>query len=1535
MKTNMINTNSVIKSICAVVMLLGMSVSAWGTAASLPIDYTFSGGNNSLPTGVTLDGTGSDYGDTHSPYIIKFDGDGDYLQVETDSPARSISFGVKMVGGSSTSYFQLQGSVDGSSYADIEKFTISGSQYDIVINSTSVSINTSYRFFKFVFDKGSNVGFGTLTITKGNSSAYKVTFNAEGGTCATSSLTEENANDGVELPAASPSATMASMGWGFYGWAESAVSSPTTTAPTIVGKAGDTYYPSSATTLHAVFAKGEFTKITSESQITSGGKYLIAGWYNSQIHMMTSTYIHTDDYYMKEKVVSEYTSGKIRAIDIDGTWRYTITGSSNAYFIQDVVHNSNNYIDTYYTNWYNCSYTSTHSYKIVFDGGTCYIKNNQGTYPYLVLFAKGDFGTVSSVWADMLLYKETTECMFASNPKTVKVVASPAAGGIVDFYLTSTTEEVFSDEYNDIAEAAANDGYEFLRWETSNATNAKFSDGSAYTLTTSTDDNPEFKATGDATLTAYFYKQSAVGYTLTGLTKTSGPDLITASVDAADIVWVFSVSDHYRTTPLTCSVTMGGSPLTSGTDYTWNESTKTLTIPAATDITGDLVITISAEHTEYTKYAFSCAELTLTPVLATAGTPIFITSAASKTVRSQDKIQITGSGLTPSTTLTFALSDPSLATKFAIKKADGTALATDASGAIEEDAYIFYTPGSGDTDDGLDKLEWITASVSGAKPITKKLDQDIIGRHLPADFVIAAKKDGKWYALPSNMESTSTPAPSEIAVDDIDKPSIAYTAASNIYGLAGPTASNISGGNGQYIRLTMSIEDGNDPAGPAPLFGMATSNIGKSGNSKATSDLSAGNWWSLTQTNTSISNPQDAKYIVKCANNSNALKLYKTSNVWGQYAYGADVAISELRLIPASSVVFTEAEIVAWGQHNAIVEVDRANAGGTGVAAAKVKAKLNGEESSLITLTETGTSKGSATKYDYTVAFGYVIDFAANEGQMLTLEWYNSSDVMIAVSNIIVPTIVASDITINKTNYSLKSAWNTEVHVLPNVTVTVDASAYDNSDVTIKELNIYPGATVKVTTGTLKATTLVMRNGWDRLNGEKRYDVARLQIKETANLTHTNAYLDWYIDNDQYYPLAVPFPVTVSGIHYLNTNRAMTIGGYDGTIRLRYYDGANRAEGKMGNWKYYGADGSLAVPETLVPSMGYAMAAKRPGGKAFSIVRMPMTFDNAWTTGGEHGSATVDATPLCKDTVRVYAYGNAKTAENNKGWNLIGNPYMAVFHGDDNEAGIYGKLLAVTNKDDEKAEKVRYVTLPNSSFTDYEQVNFKDTLLQPSSSFLIQAKDTCRLEFSSSKIDIPSAPARYTATPTAASEQEAYIRLTGAGEKDQMGLIIGEDYTAAYETNADLAKMHGELNTLKTYMVYDSVDMAYLAINEELAKEWIPVVVRIPENGEYTYSLRTTSVVNELEGIYLIDYQTNTVTNLIENNYSFTSEAGIIEGRFSINVIAGQRETPTGIDAINAGGDINSDKPFKFIYHDKVYIWINGVIYDTTGKRVK
>ena len=148
-------------------LTLSVTTNAWGAAATLPVDYSFANGKNSLPTGVSQYGLGSDYDSkTHSPYLLKFDGTDDYLQIQVDAAVDKIIFAVKMIGGNSTSYFQLKGSSDGNTYTDIQKFEIKGNQNNIKNCTTTVVINSSYRYFKFVFDKGSNVGFGKLKITK-------------------------------------------------------------------------------------------------------------------------------------------------------------------------------------------------------------------------------------------------------------------------------------------------------------------------------------------------------------------------------------------------------------------------------------------------------------------------------------------------------------------------------------------------------------------------------------------------------------------------------------------------------------------------------------------------------------------------------------------------------------------------------------------------------------------------------------------------------------------------------------------------------------------------------------------------------------------------------------------------------------------------------------------------------------------------------------------------------------------------------------------------------------------------------------------------------------------------------------------------------------------------------------------------------------------------------------------------------------------------------------------------------------------------
>jgi len=981
-------------------------------------------------------------------------------------------------------------------------------------------------------------------------------------------------------------------------------------------------------------------------------------------------------------------------------------------------------------------------------------------------------------------------------------------------------------------------------------------------------------------------------------------------------------------------------PLVTGATYNVQVTAK--------NVCGETMVAVqSFKCKAYTNYQFTCADLSLTDEDGTHA-PIWITSTAGKMVRSQKALHIEGTGLKPNGAFTFtiggvAANNCASGDVFAIRQADGSAVAADASGNIDMDVYVFYQPNV--ATDGLDLNAVGTAivatSAEGTVPPAVReykamsatlANVAINGRHLPTTgYVIAGKKNNKWYALPSNMASTTNPKPSEIAVDDINNPSIAYTATSNIYSMEGPTAANISGGNGQYIRLTMSIDDGTLDPHAAPLFGSATGTrtIGKSGNSQASSDLSAGWWWSLTQTNTSITNPQDAKYTIKCANNTSTLSLRDNAGNpdWGLFASG----VEELRLIPASDIIFAEADVVEWGQHAAIIEVDATAA--TGIDATSVIAHLGAASSSAIELVQTRASdaKNATSKYNYTVNFGDGIDFAdaASNGAMLTLEWKNGATTK-AVSNIVVPKIIATSATMSSL-MSGDAAWGTaDVHVLPGVTLTANAGDFPGKDVVVNSMEIYPGATVKVTkgaqdVGTLKVRTLVLRNGWTRV-GTKNYDVARLYVSTDANLAKSAVdnvwYTDWYIDYDQYYPIAVPFPVATSGISYKNSNSSASAG-----VIIRYYDGARRAEHEQqdqaDNWVAYTWGVGGTIPENLAPSTGYAMTAKRPSGKAFSIVRMPMTFTNPWTALGEHGYIG----ETHKDQVTVTGYGKDTAPWYAMGWNFVANPYMCTFNGDDD--GISGKISK------QGGGTIKYATIPDVDFKNYSQVPIAEANLKPASAFFIQADDADpqTITFSDGKIVPPSAPERYMTTDVTIPEQEAYIRLSNGAEKDLMGLIIGEDYTEAYEANADLAKILGAGNSVKTYMRYGEMDMAYVAINKVLARQWIPVTVNLPADGEYTFSLTNSSTVDALEGVYLIDYTTNEITNLIENDYTFVAEAGTSTDRFAINAIVGQRETPTAIDVV--GVDKNGDEPIKFLYHDKVFIWHRGVIYDATGKKVR
>ena len=158
----------------AVAVKDGMANSEVATAAYTVRDYVilpfnWAGGGKSTLTnlsGVTANGLGTDYGNTHDPYNVKFDDSNDYILIKTNARPGRVTVGVKMIGGATTSTITVQGSADGSSFNNVEALTISGSTTTTLTLNTTKAFAATDRYVKLLFTKGSNVGVGPISIAE-------------------------------------------------------------------------------------------------------------------------------------------------------------------------------------------------------------------------------------------------------------------------------------------------------------------------------------------------------------------------------------------------------------------------------------------------------------------------------------------------------------------------------------------------------------------------------------------------------------------------------------------------------------------------------------------------------------------------------------------------------------------------------------------------------------------------------------------------------------------------------------------------------------------------------------------------------------------------------------------------------------------------------------------------------------------------------------------------------------------------------------------------------------------------------------------------------------------------------------------------------------------------------------------------------------------------------------------------------------------------------------------------------------------------
>ena len=160
--------------------------------------------------------------------------------------------------------------------------------------------------------------------------------------------------------------------------------------------------------------------------------------------------------------------------------------------------------------------------------------------------------------------------------------------------------------------------------------------------------------------------------------------------------------------------------------------------------------------------------------------------------------------------------------------------------------------------------------------------------------------------------------------------------------------------------------------------------------------------------------------------------------------------------------------------------------------------------------------------------------------------------------------------------------------------------------------------------------------------------------------------------------------------------------------------------------------------------------------------------------------------------------------------------------------------------------------------------------------------------------------------------------------------LQAEEATEMFDMNLDLTKMVNSGNNIYSLIPGTESNIEVAANAMPIKETIIPLGVKITAAGEYTFAMPdgTDGIVVEL-----IDYQANTTTNLLFNDYTVSLPKGTFENRFALSVKPDK--TATSVENIfdNAKGDETSVR--KFIIDGVLYMQKDGVLYDAQGHIVR
>jgi len=520
-----------------------------------------------------------------------------------------------------------------------------------------------------------------------------------------------------------------------------------------------------------------------------------------------------------------------------------------------------------------------------------------------------------------------------------------------------------------------------------------------------------------------------------------------------------------------------------------------------------------------------------------------------------------------------------------------------------------------------------------------------------------------------------------------------------------------------------------------------------------------------------------------------------------------------------------------------------------------------------------------------------------------------------------------------------------DVYVIEGQTFTIDA------DKTLHSLTVPDGATLNVADGvTLTVNLLILHS-----EGDQSAPVVNLNNSGSIVLEHGELYHDRRMDESRYFWFTLPFDAKLKEISYSNVAANGKTPVYREDYYLKYYDGAQRTEDANAGYKastYWTHVAPKGSDYTLRAGQGYNIGIAdqwntiQADGKqhAKRVLRFTMRPENGVWLAQERNGGTKTTNVAPSTTVDPRNAGHA-------GWNLIGNPFMHHYN-----TGAVGANSGLNNgkwikeldakgdwtgfyvKDPNPETNVPYFTLydpSQPSGSRYSQVLAANYDLRPFEAVFVQISEGEQINFAS-VMNVPAmAPAYWRFDQQDDAPLYTGIVLNGMDRTDRTGIVLSDEYTPAYEIGADLAKQfnNGGLNlyTLNP----DNQELAFNGLSDADATEAIPVGVTFPRAGTYTFAFDSKQYsVTDLDTLQLIDADMQTSTNLLVEDYTFTTDAVTDNDRFYLLVRRAPKAPEVATGAINAAEEQHAGW-IKIIRNGQLFIRRGNRMYDATGRSVE